>query len=145
MTIPDWFGYRALKAILWLNPLVHVAGLAISVWAWRATRKTGYIVVALYFVLALLGKSFPAVLRVVTGQPKGQAALTPQQQQEYTREMMALDKKYFPAGHPVAQTVVFPLGPIVLVAGLWVLAKHDTKKQAQQTTSEVGTPSGQPV
>jgi hypothetical protein len=59
--------------------------------------------------------------------------------------MMALDKKYFPSGHPVAQTVVFPLGPIILVAGLWVLAKRDTKQQAQQTISAAGTPSDQPV
>ena len=144
MTIPDWFGYRALKAFLWLNPLVHVAGLAISVWAWRATRKTGYIVVALYFVLALLGKSFPGVLRVVSGAPNA-PALTTQQQQEYTREMTAVDKRYFPSGHPVAQTVVFPLGPIVLVAGLWMLAKRDTKQQAQPTISTAGTPSDQPV
>ncbi len=144
MTIPDWFGYKALKAILWLNPLLHVAGLAISVWAWRATRKTGYIVVALYFVLALLGKSTPAVLRVVSGPPNA-PALTTQQTQEYTREMTAVDKRYFPAGHPVAQTVVFPLGAIVLVAGLWVLAKRDTKQRAQQTTSAADTSSGQPV
>lgn len=144
MTVPDWFGYKALKAILWLNPLTHVVGLAISVWAWRATRKTGYIVVGLYFVLALLGKSFPAVLRVVSGPPRAQA-LTAQQEQEYTREMAALDRRYFPSGHPVAQRVVFPLGPIVLVAGLWILAKRDTQLQAQQPISAAVAPSGPPV
>ena len=144
MKIPDWLAHAVLKAILWLNPLVHVAGLAISVWAWRATRKTGYIVVALYFVLALLGKSFPAVLRVVSGAPQTQA-LTAQQQQEYTREMTAVDKRYFPSGHPVAQTVVFPLGPIVLVAGLWVLAKRDVKRRKQPAPTAAGTSSGQPA
>ena len=143
MTIPDWFGYKALKAILWLNPFLHVAGLAIAIWAWRATRKTGYIVVALYFVLVLLGKSTPGVLRVVSGPPA--PSFTAQQQQDYTREMTAVDKRYFPAGHPVAQTVVFPLGSIVLVAGLWVLAKRDTKQRAQPTTPAAGTLSDQPV
>jgi hypothetical protein len=144
MTIPDWFGYKALKAILWLNPLAHVVGLAISIWAWRVTRKTGYIVVGLYFVLALLGKTFPGVLRVVSGSTKA-PALTAAQTQEYTREMTAVDKRYYPAGHPVAQTVVFPLGPIVLVAGLWILAKRDTQQQTQQTASAARTPSDQPV
>jgi len=52
MTIPDWFGYKALKVFLLLNPILHVAGLAIAVWAWRATRKTGYLIVGLYFVVA---------------------------------------------------------------------------------------------
>ncbi|HUI07330.1 MAG TPA: hypothetical protein VL486_10040 [Verrucomicrobiae bacterium] len=140
MQIPDWLGYKALRVFLLLNPLIYVAGLAISIWAWRATRKTGYIIVALYFVLAVLGKSFLPFLRVTSDSPRT-VALTPQQQQEYTREMTATDKRYFPAGHPVTRTVVFPLGSLVLVAGLWVLAKRDVKHHAELTTSTTAAPS----
>ena len=144
MTIPDWIGYKALKAFVLLNPLLHVAGLAISVWAWRATRKTGYILVALYFVLVLLGKGLLGVLRVTSGSPNA-PALTAQQQQAYTQELTAVDKRYYPVGHSVTQTVVFPLGSIVLVAGLWILAKRDVKQTVQQTTAGQAAPSDQPV
>ena len=141
MTIPDWFGYRALKAFLLVNPFLHVAGLGLSIWAWKATRKTGYLVVALYFVVVLLGKGFPGSLRVTAGPPAA-PALTAQQQQDYTREMTAVDKRYYPAGHPVTQTVVFPLGPIILVAGLWVLVKRDIERHTQaQTSPGVITPA----
>ena len=144
MTIPDWFGYKALKVFLLLNPILHVAGLAIAVWAWRATRKTGYLIVGLYFVVALLGKSFPPFLRVVVGQSKG-SALTQQQQQEYTREMSATDRRYFPSGHPVIQTVVFPLGPMVLVTGLWVLAKRDVDGASRTAAPAPNTATGPPA
>jgi len=145
MKIPDWLGYAALKAILWLNPLAHVAGLAIAVWAWRATRKAGYIVVVAYFLLAAFNRTLPAIIRVVSGRPPAQAALTPQQKQEYARELVALDKRYFPLGHPVVRTILFPLGPIVLVTGLWMVAKRDAKRQAAQATPVAGAPSDQPV
>ena len=130
MKIPESVAYGGLRAVIWLTPVTHMVGMAIAVWAWRATRKAGYIIVAVYFLLAIFGKTFPAFLSVVSRRSKAQVALTPPQQQEYTREMIALDKRYFPVGHPVLQTILFPLGPIVLVTGLWLVARRDAKRQA---------------
>ena len=144
MTVPDWLGYKVAKGLLWLNPITHVVGLAIAIWAWYVTRKTGYIVIALFFLLVVLGKSSPGVVRVVYGPSKAQLP-NPQQAQEYTQQATALDKRYFPAGHPQLQSIPFPLGPIVLVAGLWVLVKRDMKRQGPQPTPAADPSSDQRV
>lgn len=145
MKIPDWLAYAVLKTILWLNPLAVAAGLAISVWAWAVTRKFGYLLVAVFFLLVAFRWSAPTIIRMVSTRSAAPTALTPQQTQEYTREMTAVDKRFFPSGHPIVQTIQFPLGSLLLVAGLLLVARRDVRRRTGQTDPSVPGPSGGPV
>jgi hypothetical protein len=41
---------------------------------------------------------------------------------------MALTQKYFPSGQVMPYKIRFSAGSIILVAGVWMLAKRDSKK-----------------
>jgi len=44
--------YSLLRAMVWLNPLVHLVGGLIAFRTFLRCRKNGYLVVAFYFLLA---------------------------------------------------------------------------------------------
>ena len=144
----------------WFNPLLHLFALAVCVWAYRLRRKAGFLIIGLYYFLALSTFMFgPAIKRMVRLHSHPQTELSPAIQEEYWRkvgalterycpeghdqselsaakqqqyfdEMNALAKKYYPAGPPgIPRTIRydFALGPIVLVLGIWVLARRESR------------------
>jgi len=125
----DWAFYIGIKAIEWLNPLVHIIGLAVSIWAYRASRRPGYLVVAAYFALATFTLTVsPAISRARHRAWQAKHELTPEQHEAYWHEYSALDKKYYPLGHgPSHLNINFPFGPILLVAGLWLIARREPR------------------
>jgi hypothetical protein len=140
--------YFVVRASEWLNPIVHLIGLAVCVWAYRVCRKRAYLVVAAYFLLAAGGLLFgPMIKRTLAERSPALEPLSAEAEQRYQEEFMALCEKYYPStgempalrAHPI--DIEFPLGPIILVSGLWMLAKWDRKKITEPGAAPNGGPA----
>ena len=139
MTTSDWIFYITLKAIGCLWPLVHLFGLVLCVLTYRRCRKSGYLVVAAYYFLAVGWLAFgPAINRVIREYSHSQSphVLSPETQKQYMQDLAALNEKYYPMGRPAISNTKFPLGPIILVSGLWCIARRESKR----TTEHVDRP-----
>jgi len=117
------------SAIDWLNPIVDIAGLAVAVWAFRCCRRWGYLVVGFYFLLVLFTLfAIPSINRAI--QARSAPDLSEQTQQKIDVAVrQAIDRVLEEEGRSNAglatRTVRFPFGPLVLVLGLWLIAKRD--------------------
>ena len=145
MNTGDWIFYYATQTVEWLNPLVSLVGLIIAVWAFRRCRKWGYLVVAIYFALsAFMLLAMPSINRAIRAhrspdysaetQGKIAAAINEAVQKVLTEEGC-------PYGIPMQRTIHFPFGPMLLVAGLWLLAKREPDKRAEQAAQVATTPT----
>ena len=133
MTLSDWAIYLGVKAVNWLNPLLGIAGLGVSVWAFWLSRKLGYLLVAICFLLTLGGQFvLPAINRAIATRWPAQPEIAPEIEQQYMQELVSLNEKYYPTGRTGTLTLKLPLDQIVLVFGLWLLAKHESKRIAKQ-------------
>jgi hypothetical protein len=129
--IPEasWLFLFTMRAIDWLNPIVYVAGLAVAVWAFRYCRRWGYLVVGFYFLLVLFTLfAMPSINRAI--QARTAPDLSEQTQQKIDAAVrQAIDRVLQEEGQayapPPKRTVQFPFGPLVLVLGLWLIAKRD--------------------
>jgi hypothetical protein len=132
MHTPDWAFNIGLKVSHWLNPVVHLVGLALCIWAYRSSRKAGYLLVALYFLLAVCSLTLvPAVNRAIAAR-QPERRLAQEVEHQYIQELGALSEKYYPSGPPPGRiNIPFPLGPIILVLGVWVLAKREPQREAE--------------
>jgi len=123
------------EAIHWLSPIIHALGLVIALWAYRKSKKKGYIVVAAYFALAVISLVImPPINRAISAQRK------PDVSEETEKKLrVALrettDRILTEAGQPAMavqqQNINFPLGPILLVIGLWLVAKKEKTPNQQ--------------
>jgi hypothetical protein len=116
----------------WVNPLVHLAGLVVACWAYSVGRKRGYIVVAIYFLLAVISLTvIPAINTARYKRWQAEHAVASEADEAYFRELKLLEQKY-PRPYPSAGriSIPIPLGAAILVAGLWVLARG-TRKEAE--------------
>jgi hypothetical protein len=131
MTNIDWTSYIVAKAIGWLWPLAHLFGLGVCAWAYRRCRKAGYLIVATYYLLALCGLLLgPAINRAIGEYSHAQSAQppSPEAQKQYLQELNALNEKYYPTGRVAESNVKFPFGPVVLVSGLWFIARRESQR-----------------
>jgi hypothetical protein len=131
MTTIDWTSYIVAKAIGWLWPLMHLIGLGVCVWAYQRCRKVGYLIVATYYFFAVGGLVFgPGINRAIREYSHAQKTpgLSPEAQRQYLQELNALNEKYYPTGRAVESSIKFPFGPIVLVSGLWIIARRESKR-----------------
>jgi hypothetical protein len=131
MATDDAIFYYATQAIEWLNPIVYLFGLGIALWAFRRCRKRGYLVVAIYFALAVFSLlALPSINRAIRVHQYMQDydAQTRQQMDAAAQDAMqkVLVQEGHPEGIPNVRTIHFPFGPILLVVGLLLVAKHDT-------------------
>ena len=118
-----------VKFVLWLDPIIHALGLGIAVWAFKRSRKRGYIIVAFYFLLALFSLlAMPSIMSAIyTNRGPRISEQTEQKINAATQE--AIDRVLKEEGHPVylpEKRISFPLGPIVLVVGLWCIARRES-------------------
>jgi hypothetical protein len=120
--------YYLFRALDWLNPLVHLMGLGIAVWAFYRCRKNGYVFIAIYFALAsltLLG--MPSINRMIT--QRRAPNVSEETKQKMNQAMHeAMERVLEEAGNPpiaADRGINFPLGPIILVAGLWLIARKE--------------------
>jgi hypothetical protein len=119
-----------IEVVHWLNPLVYFVGVVVSAWGYRLSRKCGYLLVAGYFLLALLGVFIvPKLNRMIESRwdKQRQSEISPQAHEQFMKEYSSLLQKYYPSDHSAPATInlKFPFGPIVLVLGLWMLAKSE--------------------
>jgi hypothetical protein len=114
----------------WLNPIVYLVGLGVAAWAFMRSRKRGYFVVALYFALVLFSLfAMPSINRAI------RAHRAPDISEQTEKKInaavqQAIDRVLAEEGRPriaAKQTIHFPFGPIVLVAGLWLVARHEPR------------------
>ena len=129
----EWPLYMALKIFPWLEPLAYAIGLVASVWAYRASRRRGYALVAIYFFLAVCTLTLvPAINRARINRWEARSELSAEAKEEYGRDLLAVQRKYYPSPPPNRINIPFPLGPIILVSGIWLLARHEAKKRSER-------------
>lgn len=126
----SWMFRFFVEAIAWINPIVHLIGLGIAVWAYLRSRKWGYLAIAIYFALAVFSLLvLPPINRAIRAhRPPDIDQQTQQKIEAAVKE--AVDKVRKEQGYPVItakRNVRFPFGPILLVFGLWLLASHEPR------------------
>jgi len=130
MTTGDWIFYDATRAVEWLNPIVYLVGFGIALWAFRRGRKWGYLIVATYFALAIFSLvAMPSINRAIRAHRQPDISQQTQQKidaavQEAVHKVLV--QEGHPEGIPQKHTIHFPFGPILLVAGLWLVARGET-------------------
>ena len=133
-----------LNAVEWLNPIVHAAGLALALWAFRCCRRCGYLVVGFYFALVLFSLfAMPSINRAI--RERRASDISEQTQKKIDAAVQqAINRVLEEQGHPVMaaeRTIHFPFGPIVLVVGLWLIARRDIKGyRANKALQRTGAP-----
>jgi hypothetical protein len=145
MNTGDWIFYYATQAVEWLTPLVYLVGLGIAIWAFRRCRKCGYLVIAIYFALCIfMVLVMPSINRAMRAHRQPDYSAETRQKidaavQDATRKVLA------EAGHPEGitskRTIHFPFGSILLVVGLWLLAKGEPQSPAAPVTDTTNTPN----
>jgi len=132
MSLPASAVTISLNILRGLNPFVWIVGVAVGGWAYSLTRKVGYLFVTFYFLLVLCSSYIaPSINRMIEGHRERQreADISPQAHEQFIKEFETLENKYYPprvAGPTVR--IDLPFGPILLVAGVWMLAKRETRK-----------------
>lgn len=92
--------------------------------------------VAIYFAVALFSLlAMPSINRAMD---ERRATEISQQTQEKVNAAIqqAVDRVLAEDGYPLLaaeQTVNFPFGPLILVAGLWLIARNDIREQPHQS------------
>jgi hypothetical protein len=126
-----WTFQFSMGALQWLEVVVYLIGLGIAIWAFRRSRKCGYLVLAVYFAVVALWLVFavPVWRAMHANDPPDVSEQT--RQKMYAAERDADKKVLAEAGYPpisVQKTVKIPCGPIALVIGVWLLARRETLK-----------------
>jgi hypothetical protein len=126
-----WMYRFCEEAVQWLGPIVYVIGLGIAVWAFRRCRKRGYLVVALYFALALfVPLAMPSINRVIRAHSAPDISEQTQQKIDAAVKQ-AIDQVTTQEGLPLVahrKSVFLPIAPLVLVIGLWLIAKREPRE-----------------
>lgn len=135
MTIGDWTTYVAMEAARWLNTAVYLLGFCVAVWAFRRCRKRAYLVVGAYFVLVLFAwHVWPPISHAIY------VHRTPIeiQQRDEDRER---ERHSTPASTPALYTINIQIAPMVLVCGLWLLARREPEHHQRDTAALEPTPA----
>ena len=132
MTTGDSIFYYAVKIFEWLNPAVYLVGLGVAAWAFRRCRKWGYLVIAIYF--ALVAFSLLAMPSIKRALGPNSSAETEQKINAAIQE--AIHKVLVEEGlshrPPESLNMNIPLSPILLVTGLWLVARRETHRSSTQ-------------
>jgi hypothetical protein len=133
-----------MKAVEWLNPMIYALGLGLAVWAFLRCRKCGYFVLALYFAIVLFSLlAMPSINRAIRARRAPDISEQTQKKIDAAVQQ-SIDRVLEEEGHPIMaakKTIHFPFGPIVLVVGLWLVARHEIRsnKSPQATATTLGS------
>jgi hypothetical protein len=133
-----WLFDFSITTIKWLNPAILLAGLGIATWAFYRCRKWGYLLLAFYFALAAFELlAMPAIYAhrqpSLSEQTEQKIAVATQ---EAIHKILVEEGLSYP---PRTRNISFPLGQILLVGGLWLLARRETPRpNAAPMPSEKG-------
>ena len=118
----------------WLSPVVHLLGCIIAIQAFRKSHKKGYFLISIYFALALFQLLISP--RINTAIAKKKAALVADEKREMMdREISEVYERYYEEEgvlpEPITVNLPLPLGPIILVSGLWLLARKENNSERE--------------
>lgn len=119
-----------LQALDWMEPLASALGAGVGFWAFRRCRKVGYLLVALYFCFGVF--SLVALPRIKAAMDARRTpTLSEATQQKINAAVReAIDRVVREEGAQpgvAERNIRFPLGPLVLVLGVWLLARRETR------------------
>ncbi|MGD1087001.1 MAG: hypothetical protein ABSA47_19880 [Verrucomicrobiota bacterium] len=145
MTLPDSAFNLIIKAAQSLSLFVYIVGLAVAAWAYWRSRKIGYLLVTAYFLVAVFNTFLvPALNRMIATRWDAQrkSELSPQAHEEFMKEYSALLQKYYPPGNATPGTIniKLPISQIILVVGVWMLARRETGRIAEKEGAGKGSP-----
>ncbi|MFT4691710.1 MAG: hypothetical protein ACI9OD_003936 [Limisphaerales bacterium] len=128
-----------LQALDWLEPLTFALGAVVGFWAFRRCRRVGYLVIAIYFCLAVF--SLLALPRI---KAELRARQTPTQSAETQRKISAAVSEAYnrvmrEEGAQLsfdAREIRFPFGPLILVLGVWLLARREPRVERSGVVSD---------
>jgi hypothetical protein len=127
--VGNWMWSLFVEIGNWLQPVVYIMGLGIAAWAFLRCRKPGYLVLGIYFALVvfwlLAGVDvWKAIWDHQTSDISKQTRQKIELADRQATDQVLKDQSYHSI--PAATHIYFPLGPIVLVAGVWLLARRET-------------------
>jgi hypothetical protein len=131
----DLFFYYVMRALGWLEPIALLLGLGVSVWAFRRCRKRGYLVIGAYFALWFFASTVLPPIKRQIREEDFSTRYTPETQAEISELYEALDATYqkldaLKGSAPYAtESININLGAILLVLGLWLIARRETPLQ----------------
>jgi type II secretory pathway component PulM len=126
MSISDWTFYLSMEAARWLNTAVYLLGMCVAVWAFLRCRKRAYLVVGVYFALVLFAwHIWPPISHAIYVQH------TPIEVQQRD-EQQAREAHSTPAPYRIN----IQIAPMVLVCGLWLLARREPEHHRPNTALE---------
>lgn len=112
---------------IWMWPVLYMIGLITSAQAWRWSRKGAYWFFMVYFALAFYcATAAPYVNDWI--QHKIERKVDPvviEKRRQMQEEISAIQNKYELPPEMVAAVITLPVGQILLVAGLWFLARKE--------------------
>jgi hypothetical protein len=130
-----------LQALDWLEPLTFAFGAVIGFWAFRRCRKVGYLIVAVYFCLAVFSllvspriKAEMYARRTPTRSEEAQRKMDAAISEAMERVMREQGESFQP--EPMERSIRFPFGPLVLVLGVWLLARREPRVERNGVLSE---------
>ena len=78
----------------WLFPVVHIIGLAIAIWAFRKSKKKGYIVIAIFFALSIFSHvAMPKIKRSISKQET--TSISDKKRKEMDQEINEIYHRYY--------------------------------------------------
>ena len=118
-----------LQAADYFELLVYLTGACVGFWAFRRSRKCGYLLVASYFCVAACWPWVRAEInrrRSVSVPVARQQKIDAAVQEAYERVMREEGMQPVPASRDVR----LPLGPLLLGSGVWLLARKEVDYEA---------------
>ena len=116
----------------WLIPTLYLIGLIISIWAFRNGKKKGYIVVAIYFFLSIFSYVvMPRINRAIRNE--NPPSISEEKREEMYKEIDEICHRYYEIEglepEMASVNLKIPFGDLVLVTGLWLLARKEDESE----------------
>jgi hypothetical protein len=122
----------------WLAPFIYLLGLAIAVWAFRRSRKRGYLVVAAYFALCVFSLwAMPSINRALEARTPDLSKRTREKLDKAIADAVERVMAEEGEGSELAahiESVHIPFGPTLLVLGVWLIAGRERAPQCISTS-----------
>lgn len=121
-----------LQSLDWLEPLTFALGAVVGFWAFRRCRKVGYLILTVYFCLAVFSLvALPRIKAEMRARKAPTQSEATQQKiavavSEAMERVMKEQGEDFRPG-PMERSIRFPFGPLALVLGVWLLARREPR------------------
>ncbi len=117
-----------ITAIDWLCPFVHFLGFIVAAGAFRKCGKKGYIIIALYFALVLFSHlAMPRINRIIA--KKREENSSQETEIRLDEKIRKVQQEFWEDENNQPSIYVrnlnFPFGSILLVSGLWLIARNE--------------------